>query len=48
MVIVELNVAGYRLSGHWVGLGLSKLRPARLYSRTVQWRMPQLRHSPAA
>lgn len=51
MLIVELNVAGYRLSGEWAGLRRSTLRPARFNPRSIrslQWRMPQLRQSPAA
>lgn len=46
MLIVELNLAGYRFSGQWAGL--RTLRPARFSPRTIQWRMPQLRHTPAA
>ena len=48
MLIVELNVAGYRFSGQWAGLRRSTLRPARFSRRTLQWRMPQLRQTPAA
>ena len=48
MLIVELNVAGYRLSGEWAGLRRATLRPARFNPRTIQWRMPQLRQSHAA
>jgi hypothetical protein len=48
MLIVELNVGGYRFSGEWAGLRRSTLRPARFNPRTIQWRMPQLRHTPAA
>ncbi len=48
MLIVELNVAGYRLSGEWAGLRRSTLRPARFNPRTLHWRMPQLRQTPAA
>ncbi len=48
MLIVELNVAGYRLSGGWAGLRRSRLRPTRFNPRAIQWRMPQLRHTPAA
>lgn len=48
MLIVELNVAGYRLSSEWASLRRSTLRPARFNPRTLQWRMPQLRHTPAA
>ena len=48
MLIVELNVAGYRLTGEWAGLRRSALRPVRFSPRSIQWRMPQLRHTPAA
>ena len=48
MLIVELNVAGYRLSGEWAGLRRSTLRPARFNARSIHWRLPQLRHTPAA
>ncbi|HXS84618.1 MAG TPA: hypothetical protein VN741_03175 [Mycobacterium sp.] len=48
MLIVELNVAGYRLSGEWAGLHRSTLRPVRFNPRSIQWRMPQLRQTPAA
>ncbi len=48
MLIVELNVAGYRLSGEWSGLRRNTLRPAHFNARTIQWRMPQLRQTPAA
>jgi hypothetical protein len=48
MLIVELNVGGYRFSGEWAGLRRNTLRPARFNPRTIQWRMPQLRHTPAA
>lgn len=48
MLIVELNLAGYRLSGEWVGLRRGTLHPARFNPRTIHWRMPQLRQTPAA
>jgi hypothetical protein len=48
MLIVELNVAGYRLTGEWAGLHRSTLRPVRFNPRGIQWRMPQLRQTPAA
>jgi hypothetical protein len=48
VLIVELNVGGYRFSGEWAGLRRSTLRPTRFNPRTIQWRMPQLRHTPAA
>jgi hypothetical protein len=48
MLIVELNVAGYRLSGEWAGLRRNTLRPTRFHPRSIQWRMPQLRYTRAA
>ena len=48
MLIVELNVAGYRVSGEWAGLRRSTLRRERFNPRTIHWRMPQLRQTPAA
>jgi hypothetical protein len=48
MLIVEVNVAGYRFSGEWAGLRRNTLRPARFNARTIQWRMPQLRSTRAA
>jgi hypothetical protein len=48
MLIVELNVGGFRFSGEWAGLRRKPLRPARFNPRTVQWRMPHLRHTSAA
>lgn len=48
MLIVELNVVGYRLSGEWAGLRRTTLRPSRFNPRTLHWRMPQLRQTPAA
>ena len=48
MLIVELNVAGYRLSGEWAGLRRGNWRPARFNPRGIQWKMPQLRQIPAA
>lgn len=48
MLIVEFNVAGYRLSGEWAGLRRGTLRPARFTPRTRYWRMPHLRQTPAA
>jgi hypothetical protein len=48
MLIVELNIGGYRLSGEWAGLRRKPLRPARFTAPTIQWRMPQLRHTSAA
>jgi hypothetical protein len=48
MLIVELNVAGYRLSGEWAGLRRSTPRPTRFHPRTIQWLLPHLRQTPAA
>ncbi len=48
MLIVELNVAGYRLSGEWAGLRRTTLRPTRFNPRSIQWRMPQRRYTRAA
>jgi hypothetical protein len=48
MMIVELNVAGFRLNGEWVGLRRDTLRPGRFNPRILQWRMPQLRQTHAA
>ena len=48
MLIVELNVAGYRLSGEWASLRRTTLRPPRFSPRSIQWRMPQLRYTRAA
>lgn len=48
MMIIELNVAGYRVSGEWAGLHRNMLRPARFDPRTIRWRMPHLRQTHAA
>jgi hypothetical protein len=48
MLIVELNVAGYRLSGEWASLRRNTLRSTRFTPRSMQWRMPQLRQTRAA
>ena len=48
MLILELNVAGYRLSGEWAGLRRTTLRHMRLNPRSIQWRMSQLRYTRAA
>jgi hypothetical protein len=48
MLIVELNVGGFRFSGEWAGLRRKPLRPARFNPRAAHWRMPQLRHTSAA
>jgi hypothetical protein len=48
MLIVELNVAGYRLIGEWASLRRNTLRSVRFNPRTIQWRRPQLRQTRAA
>jgi hypothetical protein len=47
MLIVELNVAGYRLSWEMAGLRRKPLR-VRFNPRTIQWRISQLRNPNAA
>jgi hypothetical protein len=47
MLIVELNVAGYRFSGEMAGLRRKPLR-VRFNPRTIQWRIAQLRSPNAA
>jgi hypothetical protein len=47
MLIVELNVAGYRFSGEMDGLRRKPLR-VRLNPRTIQWRIAQRRSPNAA
>lgn len=48
MLIVELNVAGFHLSGEIPDLRHKSLRSARFGQRAMQWRLPQLRHPHAA
>jgi hypothetical protein len=48
MLIVELNLAGYRFSREIPDLRHKPLRSVRFGQRTIQWRLPQLRHSHAA
>ena len=48
MLIVELNVAGYRFSGEIHDLRRKPRRSARFNPRTIQWRIPQLRSPNAA
>ena len=48
MMIIELNVAGYHVSGEWAGLRRNMLRPARLDPRAIRWRLPHLRQTHAA
>ena len=45
MLIVELNLAGYRFSREIPELRHKPLRSVRFSPRTIQWRMPQLRHT---
>jgi hypothetical protein len=48
IMIVELNIAGYRFCGEIPALRRKSLRPLRFGQHNVHWRMPQLRHSHAA
>jgi hypothetical protein len=48
MLIVELNVAGYRFSGEMSDLRRKPLRSMRFNPRAIQWRMQHLRDSRAA
>ena len=48
MLIVELNLAGYRFSRKIPDLRHKPLRSVRFGQRTIQWRIPQLRHTHAA
>jgi hypothetical protein len=48
MLIVELNVAGYRFSGEMADLRRKPLRSVRFNPRTIQWRISQLRSPNAA
>jgi hypothetical protein len=48
MLIVELNVAGYRFSGQMFDLRRKPLRSMRFNPRALPWRSPQLRDSRAA
>jgi hypothetical protein len=48
MLIVELNVAGYRFSGQMSDLRRKPLRSMRFNPRAIHWRIAQLRDSRAA
>jgi hypothetical protein len=48
MLIVELNVAGYRFHGEMPDLRRKPLRSVRFNPRAIQWRIPQLRSTNAA
>ena len=48
MLIVELNLAGYRFSREIPDLRHKPLRSMRFGSRAIHWRLPQLRHPNAA
>jgi hypothetical protein len=48
MLIVELNVAGYRFSGQMSDLRRKSLRSMRFNPLAIQWRISQLRDSRAA
>ena len=48
MLIVELNLAGYRFSGEMSELRRKPLRSMLFKPRAIQWRIPQLRDSRAA
>lgn len=48
MLIVELNVAGYRFSGQISDRRRNPLRSVRLNPRAMQWRIPQFRDNHAA
>jgi hypothetical protein len=48
MMIVELNLAGYRFSGEMSDLRRKPRRSMRFNPRALQWRIPQLRDSRAA
>jgi hypothetical protein len=49
MMIVELNLAGYRFSGEMSDLRRTPLLRSKLLNRrALQWKIPQLRDSRAA
>jgi hypothetical protein len=48
MLIIELNIVGYRFSREVPNLLHMSLRPARFSLRARHWRIPQLRQSQAA
>jgi hypothetical protein len=47
MLIVELNIVGYRFSSQVPSLGRKPFLPARFSPRAIRWRIPQLRQSQA-
>jgi hypothetical protein len=48
MLIVELNLAGYRFSGEMSDVRRKPSRFMRFNPRMMHWRIPQLRDSSAA
>lgn len=48
MLIVELNLAGYRFTREIPDLRRTSLRSGRLNRGGALWRIPQLRHPDAA
>jgi hypothetical protein len=48
MLIVELNIAGYRFNGEMFDLRRKPMRSMRFNARALQWRIPQFRDSRAA
>lgn len=47
MLIVELNIAGYRFSHQLPNLHRKSLLPGRFSPGAMHWRIPQLRQSQA-
>jgi hypothetical protein len=48
MWVIELNVAGHRFTREVSDQRRQGLRGVRFRRRNLQWRTPQLEHSPAA
>jgi hypothetical protein len=48
MLIIELNIAGFRFSREIPDLRRKSFRSSGLGKRTIQWRIPHLRQSHAA
>lgn len=48
MWIIELNIAGYRVTRQVPEVKRSSLCSVRFHPRSMHWRVPQLRHSHAA
>jgi hypothetical protein len=48
MLIVELNVAGYRFSREIPDLRRRSFRSPGFSARAIHWRLPNLRHPHAA